>query len=168
MDCFYRSHLAFICIFIWSLALFRTTDSGSITWHEPPPSETVIDTAITSTTETNLTKGSFNEELSCNFSLTADLSFETVSFEFDGVTVASYAKGRYPTVADRFVSRFNVTWVPSKLTLIVFKVTSDDKREYHCRAQGYSSSHGLQAWLRMIKVDVLDKCGVFAYYCYVH
>ena len=137
-------------------------------WHEPPPSETVTDTAITSTTETNLTKGSFNEELSCNFSLTADLSFQTVSFEFDGVTVASYAKGRYPTVADRFVSRFNVTWVPSKLTLIVFKVTSDDKREYHCRAQGYSSSHGLQAWLRMIKVDVLGKCGVFAYYCYVH
>lgn len=131
------------------------SDGSSVTWYEPPPSETVTDTAITSTTDTNVTKGSLNEELNCNFTLTSDMSVFAVSFELGNVAVASYLNGRYPTVADRFVSRFNVTWVPFKLTLIVFNVTSDDKGEYRCRVQALSG--GLKTWLRIIKVDVLGK-----------
>lgn len=211
MGCFYRGQLAFSCIFVWSMAIFRPTgsvirsfnkaciifrfrifafanvwtvtvaeilkfnlsecmwlaftkrswielfvsDSSSITWHEPPPFASVTDTAITSATNTTLTKGSFNEELSCNFSLTADLSFKVVTFELGRVAVASYVNGKYPTVADHFVSRFNVTWVPSKLTLIVFNVTNDDKGEYRCRVQTFSG--GLKTWQRIIKVDLLGK-----------
>ena len=71
------------------------------------------------------------------------------------MAVASYLNGEYPTVADRFVSRFSVTWVPSKLTLIVFNVTKDDKGEYRCRVQARSG--GLKTWLRIIKVDLLGK-----------
>ena len=77
----------------------------------------------------------------------------TVTFELGGVPVASYFQSLY--VASRFASRFNATWAPTKLTLIVFNVTSDDKGEYSCRVQAFSS--GLKTWLRKIEVDVLGK-----------
>ncbi|XP_044164816.1 fibroblast growth factor receptor 2-like isoform X1 [Acropora millepora] len=124
---------------------------SSITWYEPPPSETVTDTTITSTTYKNLTKGFFNEELSCGFNLTADMSLVAVSFELGHVTVASYLPSH--SLVNSYYSRFNATWVPTKLTLIVVNVTSDDKGEYRCRVQAFSG--GLKMWLRKIEVDVL-------------
>ena len=91
----------------------------------------------------------------------------TVSFEFGGVTVASYFDR--PSVENSFASRFNATWVPTKLTLIVFNVTSDDKGEYLCRVQ--ANARGLKTWQRKIEVDVLgkfgDKASFVAYSCSV-
>ena len=76
-----------------------------------------------------------------------------VSFELGGTTLGSYFQGQ--ASVNSFDSRFNATWVPTKLTLIVFDVTSDDKGEYVCRVQFFSG--GLKSWLRKIAVDVLGK-----------
>ena len=76
-----------------------------------------------------------------------------VSFELGLATVASYFQSH--SSVNSFNSRFSATWVPTKLTLIVFNVTSDDKGEYSCRVQAFSG--GLKTWLRKIKVDVLGK-----------
>lgn len=151
MNCSYMSHLVFICIFVWSVAIFRTLDGISISWNEPPPFETVTDSRSTSTTNTSLTKGSLNEELSCSFNLSVDMTLVTVTFEFGGVTVASYFDR--PSVENSYASRYNATWVPTKLTLIVFNVTSDDKGEYVCRVQ--ANAGGLKTWQRKIAVDLL-------------
>ena len=76
-----------------------------------------------------------------------------VSFELGSTTLASYFESQ--SSVDSFNSRFNATWVPTKLTLIVFNVTSDDKGEYNCRVQYFSG--GLKSLLRKIAVDVLGK-----------
>lgn len=45
------------------IAKFLLSDSGSITWFEPPPVEIVTDSSATPTVNRNLTKG-FEEKLS--------------------------------------------------------------------------------------------------------
>ena len=70
-------------------------------------------------------KGSLNAELSCNFSLSADLSVITVSISFGGTALASFAQSQQAlSVSPGFESRFNVTWVPNELKLIFFNITS--------------------------------------------
>ena len=136
----------------------NVSDGSGITWHEPPPFDTVTDTTITSVSHKNLTQGSLNEELGCGFNLTAGILLRAVWFELKGVTVASYFAGQSSaTVPNSFASRFNATWVRPRLTLIVFNVTSDDKGEYYCKVQTFSVSSGGQFWNRKIEVDVLGK-----------
>lgn len=79
-----------------------------------------------------------------------------VSFELDSFSVASYLQSQSSvSVSNVFASRFSASWVPTKLTLIVLNVTSDDKGEFLCRVQAFSG--GLKAWRRKIMVDVLGK-----------
>ena len=127
------------------------SDGGNITWHEPPPFETITDAKISSTTHTTLTKGFINEELSCNFSLTADLSVLTVRMGFDGDNVATYIPST-GIIPGSFVSRFSATWVPTKMSLIVFNVTTADAGEYSCEVTTIDGT-----WTRTIQVAVLGK-----------
>ncbi|XP_067053552.1 uncharacterized protein [Acropora muricata] len=155
MDCLCMSRLLLNCIFLWSVAVLRFSDGSGITWHEPPPFHTVTNTRITSFTHKNLTQGFLNEELSCSFNLSGDMSLVSVWFELDSVTLASYFSiVSSPTVQDSFASRFNATWVPTRLTLVVFNVTRDDKGEYYCKVQALLNGRG-KFWNRKIQVDVL-------------
>ncbi|XP_068686967.1 fibroblast growth factor receptor 4-like isoform X2 [Montipora foliosa] len=134
--------------------IMHLADGGSITWHEPPPFETITDVAITSSTNTSLTKGFINEELSCNFSLTADLSIITVTMNFEADTIATYVPSTPELSIDvRFASRFNATWIPSKMALIVFNVTTADEGEYRCAV--LTLGGGIKTWIRTIQVAVL-------------
>ena len=75
---------------------------------EPPPFETVTDPSSTSAANKSLFKGSFNEELSCKFSLTMDLSIITVSMKFGGRAVATFMQNQQmPSVDPSFASRWN-------------------------------------------------------------
>ena len=82
-----------------------------------------------------------------------------VSFELGLTTVASYFPSH--SFVNSFDNRFNASWAPTKLTLIVFNVTSDDKGEYSCRVQAFSG--GLKTWLRKIEVDVLGKTSIICF-----
>ncbi|XP_015747419.1 PREDICTED: uncharacterized protein LOC107327177 [Acropora digitifera] len=145
-------------IFVWSVAILQSTDGGSITWYEPPPFETVTNDIVTFTSFQNLTKGSVNRELSFNFSLTADLTIVAVTIELDGDAAATYVpSARTPSIGSAFVGRFNVTWVPNKLTLIVLNVTSADKGRYRCEV--LTSGGSLERWKRIIEVNVFGKLG---------
>lgn len=132
------------------------SDAGSITWHEPPPSQIVTDDTVTFTSFKILTKGSFNEELSFNFSLTADLAIVSVTIQLDGNVVATYFPGLATvTVESPYFSRFNATWVPTKLTLIVLNVTSADKGQYRCEV--LTTEGDINRWKRIIEVEVFGK-----------
>ncbi|XP_015768091.1 PREDICTED: fibroblast growth factor receptor 2-like isoform X5 [Acropora digitifera] len=142
----------FALIFHGTLLL---ADGGSITWYEPPPFETVTNDIVTFTSFQNLTEGSVNRELSFNFSLTADLTIVAVTIELDGDAAATYVpSARTPSIELAFVGRFNVTWVPNKLTLIVLNVISADKGRYRCEV--LTSGGGLERWKRIIEVDVFE------------
>lgn len=136
------------------MAIFRPTGGSSITWFEPPPFETITDPFSISAANKSLIKGSPKEELSCNFSLTSDLSIITTSMNFGGRAAATFLQGQQALSVDpRFANRFNATWVPNKLTLSFFNVTDADEGEYHCEVISFGSS--VQTWIRRIKVSLL-------------
>ncbi|XP_044180520.1 neurotrimin-like, partial [Acropora millepora] len=151
MGRFYRGLSVLSGIFVWSMVFLRTADGRSITWHKPPPSEIVADTTVVSKTSENLTKGSLNEELSCGFSLTADLSIIIVTMAFGVNTLATYAPSKV-LVDPGFVGRGNATWIPTKLTLIVFNVTTADAGIYTCKVFTTGGT-----WAREIEVTILDQ-----------
>ena len=144
------------CFYYHSFDVF-ISDAGNITWYEPPPSQIVTDDTVTFTSFKILTKGSFNEELSFNFSLTADLPIVSVTIQLNGNVVATYLPSLATVkVASAYFSRFNATWVPTKLTLIVLNVTSADKGQYRCDVLTIRGLT-LNMWKRIIEVEVFGK-----------
>ena len=136
------------------------SDGSSITWFEPPPFEIVTDPATVSEVNKSLIKGSLNEEVNCNFSLTAGLSLITVSMKFEGSSIVNYVRlqdQHVVSVQPGFERRFNATWDPNRLTLILFNVTSADEGEYRCEVLTFGSSG--QTWARIIQVSLLGKLG---------
>ena len=135
-----------------------------MTWHDPPPSETVTDPLIISAANKSLVKGSLNGELSCNFSVSADLSIITVSIRFGGTYVANFAQSQQAlSVSPGFENRFKVTWVPNKLTLIFFHVTSGYEEEFWCDVLTLRSPGAvIQRWKRKIQISLLGKSGQLA------
>lgn len=143
------------CFYYHSFDFF-ISDAGNITWYEPPPSQIVTDDTVTFTSFKILTKGSFNEELSFNFSLTADLPIVSVTIQLDGNVVATYFPSLATvTVESPYFSRFNATWVPTKLTLIMLNVTSADKGQYLCEV--LTTRGGINRWKGIIEVEVFGK-----------
>lgn len=156
MGDFQRFPSVFSFIVVCAVAIIRLTDGSSITWFEPPPFEIVTDPATVSEVNKSLIKGSLNEEVNCNFNLTADLSLITVSMKFEGSSIATYVQSQHAlSVQPGFESRFNATWDPNRLTLILFNVTSADKGEYRCEVLTLGSS--AQTWARIIQVSLLEK-----------
>ena len=104
-----------------------------------------------------MTKGSSNEKLSCNFSLSADLSLVAASIKLGGSPVASFVQSQQRlSVQTGLDNRFNVTWVPNKLTLILLNVTSAEEGDYRCEVLSVGGS--VQTWARTIRVSLLGKC----------
>ncbi|XP_067030297.1 uncharacterized protein [Acropora muricata] len=157
MGDFQRFPSVFSFIVVCAVAIIRLTDGSSITWFEPPPFEIVTDPATVSEVNKSLIKGSLNEEVNCNFSLTADLSLITVSMKFEGSSIVNYVRlqdQHVVSVQPGFERRFNATWDPNRLTLILFNVTSADEGEYRCEVLALGSSG--QTWARIIQVSLLD------------
>ena len=140
------------------------SDGSSITWFEPPPFQTVTDPATISRANKSLIIGSFDEEVSCNFTLTSELSLITVSMKLQSSSIATYVQSKHAlSVQPGFESRFNATWVPNRLTLILFNVTPADKGEYRCEVLTLAIGSGsVQSWARIIQVSLLGKLGKLA------
>ena len=111
------------------------------------------------TVDRNLTEG-FMRELTWNFSLSAGSSIITVTIEYkSGTAIATYIQQTQAvTVAEGLMDRFNLTWIPTKATLIMFNVTSDDNAEFTCTVLSVGGS-GASTWKRKIQVTVLGKLG---------
>ena len=138
--------------------IFFVSDGGSITWYDSAVIETVTTPSSISSANKSLIKGSMNAELNCNFSLTTDLRLIAVSMKFGITPVATYLRSRQAlSVVQGFRSRFNATWVPSRLTLILLTVTSADEGEYLCEVMTFGPS--VDTWVRKIQVSLLGKPG---------
>lgn len=157
--------LVFSFIIVCAVAAIRFTDGSSITWYEPPPFQTVTDPAIISKANKSLIKGSFDEEVSCNFTLTSDLRLITVSMKLQSSSIATYVQSKHAlSVQPGFESRFNATWVPNRLTLIWFNVTPADKGEYRCEVLTLEIASGsVQTWARIIQVSLPEKVSPSVY-----
>ena len=139
------------------------SDSSGVTWFEPPPVEVITDSTATPTVNRNLTKG-LEENLSWNFSLTADLTLITVTVAFKGLAagssfenVATFVQSLgKASLQDGFEDRFNVSWINSKITLTVFNVSAENNGEFECRLLLFDGS-GTNTWKRNIQVIVLGK-----------
>ena len=137
---------------------FSISDGSSITWFGPPPVETITDASVIRTVDRNLTKG-FEEQLSWNFSLTAGSTLITVTVELAIISraVATFvSRTGSLSVSDGFQDRFKVTWIPNKITLIIFNVTTDDEEVFLCKVLSIGGS-GAVTWAREIQVAVLGK-----------
>ena len=120
--------------------------------------ETITDVSVIRTVDRNLTNG-FEAQLSWNFSLTADSTLITVTVELHSINrvVAIYvAQPVSLSVTSGFQDRFNVTWIPSKITLTIFNVATDDKEGFLCKVLALGGG-GTITWARKIEVAVLGK-----------
>ena len=76
--------------------------------------------------------------------------------KFDGSSVAIFIPGQQaPKVTQNFANRFNATWVPNQLALIMLRVTDAEEGEYLCEVLSVGGS--IQTWKRKIHVSVLGK-----------
>lgn len=159
MGHFYRSeihgsHLPLLIGLVFRALLFPPlTVDGDIIWLEPPPSETVTDASSIYRTTKQSIQGSLNEELSCNFSLTADSSIISVSMKFRGQPTVTFVPNVLLRVEPVFAKLFNAVWVPNKLSLILFNVTDAVKGEYSCEV--LTSGRLARSWIRKIQLVVL-------------
>jgi len=135
------------------------SDGAGITWYEPPPIETITNEAEFRTVDRNLTDG-FMNKLTWNFSLPAGSSVLTVTIKFNSdTTIGTYVQSLGTvTITEALKNRFNFTWIPSKATLTIFSVTSDDSGEFACDVLSFDGS-GTPTWKRKIQVTVLGKLG---------
>ena len=139
--------------------MFNISDGSSITWFEPPPVETiaVASSSAIRTVDRNFTKG-FETQLSWNFSLPSGSTLITVTVELTSSNrvVATYVPQTRPSVPSDFQDRFNVTWIPSEITLTIFNVTTDDEDGFLCKVLSVSGGVPV-TWQRKIQVTVLGK-----------
>ena len=91
--------------------------------------------------------------------MSADLALSSVKVELQssGIAVASYLhQFKSVSVANGFKDRFNVTWIPSKITLTVFNVTTDDEDVFDCKVDSFDGV-GVNTWKRKIQPTVVGK-----------
>ena len=115
-----------------------------------------------SRTNKTVIKGSLNEELSCNFNLTAGSSITSVSMKFRHVSavIVTFFPNVSLKVESVFAKQFNAVWVPNKLTLILFNVTDAEEGEYCCEV--ITSGGSARTWMRKIQLLVAGKLSQLA------
>ena len=138
--------------------MYFNSGGQSITWHEPPPVETVTDDQVVHTNNTQLYTGSINKRLNWRFSLADDPASILVLFNSSGVATITPPS---VTVAPGFTSRVSVTWVTGLVTLIIFNVTAADEGVYSCQL----TTKTVKIWKRNIKVAVVGNYKVIVLYC---
>ena len=85
-----------------------------------------------------------------------DLRIIAVSMKSGVSTIATYLQRRQVlSVTTSFKSRFNASWVPNKLTLILLNLTSADEGEYRCEV--ITLGRWAQTWIRKIQVSLVGK-----------
>jgi len=154
MRCSFKlCRLRVILVCLWSIA--RTTNGGSITWYEPLPVETIVDVNVYHTNSTQFLEGASNSTLSWKFSLTPDLSFNTLNLKLNDVPIAGAASSGPHGVLDGFKERFDISWFPTqRVTLVIFSVTANEKGTYACEV---STTEGFVAkvWKSKLQVNVV-------------
>ena len=130
-------------------------DGRSITWYQPPPVETTADDNFIRTHNTSLIEGSTNIALTWSFSLTQDLTFGVLHLRFGADLIATVFQNFQPDISAGFKDRVNVTRIPEKVTLTIFKVSTRDDGEFTCVVT--TSGGGSKEWRRKIKVTVVGE-----------
>ena len=133
------------------------SDGGSITWYEPLPVETIVDVNVYHTNSTQFLEGKINATLSWNFSLTADVSLNTLNLKLNDVTIAGALSSGQHGVLDGFKERFDISWFPNqRVTLVIFSVTANEKGAYACEVST-TERFVTKVWKSKIQVNVVGK-----------
>ena len=108
-------------------------------------------------TSIQLREGSVNEQLSWNFSL-SHIRFFQVFLYFDDANAAfiDYGTTGFVGVYERFISRFNISWVPpSYATLVIFNLTTADKGIFSFEVWSYETKISIKVWKGDLKVTIV-------------
>ena len=137
------------------------SDGGSLTWNEPLPIQNIPDNAIVEhTNHTTLPQGTY-ASLTWRFSLSSDLTFDSLTIRFDKEAIAGiWSSGQ--GVVPSFEDKYGITWIPSqRITLGIFHVTTAQNGTFVCEVTA-AKGHAIATWKSIIEVDVLGK----HYKCY--
>ena len=142
---------------------FPISDGSSITWYEPPPVETITDTNSIRTVDRNFTKG-FEEQLSWNVSLPSGSTIITVTLELASINriVATYvAQPVSLSVSSGFQDRFNVIWIPSKITLTSSTLLLTTRKAFSVRCSLLVEARqihreGKLKWPSLVRSQIFD------------
>ena len=133
---------------------------GSVTWYEPLPVETISEYTTEHTAKKVQACEGFPKVLSWNFSITADLSFSSLSINLHSTIIGGVLSSGQAGIQSGFTDRFNFSWIPSQeFTLIIFNVTADDNATFTC-VLTLTEGFGTNPWKSNIQVDVVGKLGV--------
>jgi len=132
------------------------SDGGSITWYEPLPVETIVDVNVYHTNSTQFLEGKINATLSWNFSLTADLSFNTLNLKLNDVTIAGALSSGQHGVLDGFKERFDISWIPNQRVTLIFNVSTNEDGTYACEVST-TERFVTKVWKSKIQVNVVGK-----------
>ncbi|XP_068685611.1 neurotrimin-like [Montipora foliosa] len=134
---------------------FNLSDGGSLTWNEPLPIQNIPDNAIVEhTNHTTLPQGTY-ASLTWRFSLSSDLTFDSLTIRFDKEAIAGiWSSGQ--GVVPSFEDKYGITWIPSqRITLGIFHVTTAQNGTFVCEVTA-AKGHAIATWKSIIEVDVLD------------
>jgi len=132
------------------------SDGGSITWYEPLPVETIVDVNVYHTNSTQFLEGKINATLSWNFSLTPDLSFNTLNLKLNDVPIAGALSSGQHGVLDGFKERFDVSWFSNQRFTLIFNVSTNEGGSYSCEVATTEGFVG-KVWKSKIQVNVVGK-----------
>lgn len=147
---------------------FSVSDGGSVTWFEPPPVVTTSnDLEELIADSQSIRKGLTNVPLRWNFSLTADtnpITLITVALKLNDVIFATIvASTGQIGMSTSFQGRYNISWIPQVITMIIVNVTSEDSGEFGCEVSTLEGASS-KVWKRKMTVEVVGKLGSFVFF----
>jgi len=109
------------------------------------------------TNSTQLLEGATNATLNWNFSLTSDLSFNSLNLKFNDENMGGVLSSGQAGLIEAFTERFDFIWIPNqKATLRIFNITTDKSGTYDCVVSTYQAFTN-KVWTSKIQVDIVGK-----------
>lgn len=104
---------------------------------------------------TRLIEGTINASLSWDFSLSSDLTFDSVSLGLGAVGIA-VVDGPTIEVLEGFKDKYAINWIPNqRITLVIFRVTTEHNNTFVCEIIAKRGTK--RTWTSNVQVDVVGK-----------
>ena len=143
----------------FKLEILDISDGVSVTWYEPSPEETLSSHTLDHKLKTvKLQEGVTEFPLSWNFSLSSDLTFNSLTVLFSGVAVGGVLSSGQAGLVNPSDQRYSFSWIPTeKFTLVILNVTDGDSGMFTCALSLCQGFQGCNSWESTIKVEVVGK-----------
>ncbi|KAK2557523.1 hypothetical protein P5673_020270 [Acropora cervicornis] len=141
------------------LSPMALTDGESLTWNQPPPTQTVeaVGHTVNHFSNRKLHEATANANLSWQFDL-INLKFLSLAVFFNGTAIAGVRSSGRSGPEPGFENRFEFHWIPNQTfaRLIIFNVTTEENGTFTCRvAVQQTKGFGSFQFESNVQVDVV-------------